>query len=367
MAQTEVIETETCVLPSSPYYFGRQIAHRFPEFLKRHPFDRCFLVTSEHLAKLIGVELVHSLSRSGVDCQTIAIADTERDKNWDTLRGLCEALTARGVTKDTIVIAMGGGVAGNLAGMAAGLVYRGIRFVHVPTTVTAITDSTLSNKQAINGPGGKNQFGLYHAPLFVWADAAYPLTEPPRQQRSGVVEGIKNVLISRDGPEPAEAMLQLWRERRLPELMWMLIESKQRILRRDPSERGYAVVLEYGHTFGHAIEWLARGRLLHGEAVSIGMCLAAQLSRRLGWLDERVVQDHDRLLESLGAPTRLPPEIPPADLYETMLSDNKRTGKGLRFLLLKGYRQFAGADGDYQVPVDRATVLKLLEDSRREA
>jgi len=367
MSDNPVRETQTCVSPSRPYYFGNAIHEGFPEFLGRHSFDQCFLIGSDHLLRDLGRPLLAAMKRAGIRFQAVSIPDTERDKTWDTLRNLCEQLLARGITKDSILIALGGGVLGNVVGMAAGLIYRGIRFVHVPTTVTAITDSTLSNKQAINGATGKNQFGLYHAPLFVWADASYPLSEPPRQQRSGIVEGIKNVLISHNGPAAAEAMLHLWHQEKLAELMWALIESKQRILRQDPTEKGYAIVLEYGHTFGHAIEWLGAGKLLPGEAVSIGMGLAAELSHRLGHLSEPVVRDHYRLLDRLGTPTHLPRDLDPQAVYQTMLSDNKRTGKGLRLLLLAGYGRFVNPDGDYQVAVQPGVILDVLERSRSRA
>jgi 3-dehydroquinate synthetase len=264
-----------------------------------------------------------------------------------------------------VLIALGGGAVGNLAGLAAGLLYRGVRFVQVPTTVTAQTDSTLSNKQGINGARGKNQFGMYHAPLFIWGDAAYPRHEPVRQQKSGIVEGIKNVLISRDSVEPAEQMLEMWRRDGCSaELLKWLIDSKLPIIRRDPTERGYAMVLEYGHTFGHAIEWLAGGRLLHGEAVSIGMCLAAEVSGALGLMPEALRRDHYRLLgEMLGTPTKLPDSVEPEVVYETMLGDNKRTGKGLRFLLLEKCGRVFNPQGDYMAAVEREVVMAQLRKS----
>src|SRR5439155_5915380 len=115
----------------------------------------------------------------------------------------------------------------NVTGLGAALVYRGIRFVHVPTTVTAQTDSTLSNKQAINGAMGKNQFGAYHAPLFIWADADYPRSEPVRQQKAGMVEGVKNVFISRPSVDAADEMLGLWRSpERFAELLLWITRSK---------------------------------------------------------------------------------------------------------------------------------------------
>ncbi|HEX4792873.1 MAG TPA: iron-containing alcohol dehydrogenase [Humisphaera sp.] len=356
-----VTRLDTSLLVSSPFYFGDRIAEQFASHLKEIDFDRCFLVSSEKLIDLFGRDLLQRIQKSGADCSLVQINDIERFKNWDTLRELCEELVARGVTKDSVLIALGGGMVGNVVGLAAALVYRGIRFVHVPTTLTAQSDSTLSNKQAINGARGKNQFGVYHAPLFVWADAAYSRGEPRRQQQSGIVEGIKNVLISHDNISGADQMLDLWTTDRWAELTLTIIQSKLQIIRDDPTEKKYGIILEYGHTFGHAIEWLSQGRLLHGEAVSIGMCLAAELSNSLGHMSDELLREHYRLLgERLGAPTRLPEWLEPQAVYNAMLADNKRTRHGLRFLLLRTCGQFVNPAEDYMTAVEPQIVLECL-------
>lgn len=351
---------------SSPYYLGDEIADQFPPRLRQHDFDRCFLVTGRKLWELFGESLFRNLRNSGIRCTPLLIPDSERFKDWRTLRSLCNRLVARKATKDSLLIALGGGMIGNVVGMAAALTYRGIRYVEVPTTIMAQTDSTLSNKQAINGPHGKNHFGVYHAPLFIWADTAYARLEPERQKRSGIVEGIKNVFISQDGPAGIDSLLETWRtEGCSPSLVRLLIESKLAILDRDPTERGSAIVLEYGHTFGHAIEWLASGSLFHGEAVSIGMCLAAELSHALGFLPAEVLRDHKRFLgDELGVPTRLPAAIAPETLYRTMRSDNKRTRRGLRYLLLQGYGRFVNPHGDFMIAVEKDRVIRTLISSQ---
>ena len=359
-----VLTLDTCLEPSSPFHFGEGILDEFATHLKAHEFDRVYLITGAKVLGLFGRDVAAELSRTRVRCDMLVIDDTERHKNWQTLSKMCDDLTAAGVTKDSILLALGGGVVGNIVGLAAGLIYRGIRFVQMPTTVTAQTDSTLSNKQAINGAGGKNQFGLYHAPLFVWADAAYPRTEPPRQIKAGMVEGIKNVFISQSDPAAINPMLSLHHEGDMPGLLLALIRSKLRILRQDPTEKGAAISLEYGHTFGHAIEWLAGGKLLHGEAVSIGMCLAAELSHAMGFLNGQFLDDHYRYLGAeLGTPTALPEFLSPRDVYDAMLADNKRTAKGLRFLLLRSCGQFVSPDGDCQVGADHRLVVEVLQRS----
>jgi 3-dehydroquinate synthetase len=329
------IELSTHVTPSSPYYFGERIEDRLPTMLLREGFDRCFLVTSEPLLRLFGHGLLRTLDGGGVPCERILIPEGEAQKSWGTLRDLCEELVARGVTKDSLVLSLGGGVIGNVVGLAAGLVYRGIRYVEIPTTVMAQTDGSLSNKQAINGLCGKNQFGLYHAPLFVWTDCAYSRREPVRQIRAALAEGVKNAFIT--GAAAVDRCEELLvRNLSLPgdgfpDLLLAVIESKLAILRQDPTERGYGVVLEYGHTFGHALEWLAQGRLLHGEAVAMGMVLAAELSRELGLVGAELVERHRHLLgRLLQLPLDVPAGIPAEEIYRAMLFDNKRNRHGLR-------------------------------------
>jgi 3-dehydroquinate synthetase len=362
MPHHSTLGLETPLLPSRPYYFGQQVQTEFAERIKCHEFDRCYLVTSRKLLHLFGQELLDSLVQAGVPCEPVLIKETERHKNWRTLRHLCETLVARGATKDSILLALGGGVVGNIVGLAAALLFRGVRFIDIPTTFMAQTDSALSNKQAINGRLGKNHFGVYHAPLFIWADVAYVESEPARQQRSGIVEGIKNVFISQDNLSAAEEMLTAWEEGdRLYELVRLLIDSKLSILRNDPTERHSGVTLEYGHTFGHAIEWLAQGKLYHGEAVAIGMCLAAEMSYALGYMSGAFLHDHYRFLgERLGVPTELPADISLEALYQTMLADNKRTRKGLSILILSRCGEFVNSEGGYHVPVDRDQMIQIL-------
>ena len=367
MQQGDVKRLEIPLAEKVPFYFGSEILHQFPAQLRGLEFDRCFLVTSQKLFGLFGDRFANMLREHAVPYETIVIEESEANKNWATLSTLCEDLVAAGATKDSILLALGGGVIGNIVGLAAALIYRGIRFVEIPTTVTSQTDGTLSNKQAINGERGKNQFGAYYAPLFVWADCAYSQHEPIRQRRCGVVEGIKNILVSQPRLDAAEQLVAMSADLdRHAELTWRLIESKCAILRKDPTERGFGVVLEYGHTFGHAIDWLSRGALFHGEAISIGMCLAAELSGSLGFLSNDLIADHYRLLGELGTPTVLPRDLEPQAIFDAMQSDNKRGGRGLRFLLLKECGELHNPDGDYQVAVEKEAVLAVLTRFARE-
>ncbi len=326
----------------SPLFFGYGIENQFCATLTQacaaSPADKVFLVADKTINAL-HPELERSLDRQ-FSLELILIEPGEASKSWEGLETLCEQLLARGATKRSVVLAFGGGSVGNLAGLAAALLFRGIRYVEIPTTFMHLTDGVLSNKQAINGRNGKNLFGTYYAPLFVWADTRYMETEPIRSRKAGMAEAVKNALISQ--PELVPYLRDALRRdgnyfaEQLTELALRTIHSKLAILRRDPGEKDYALVLEYGHTFGHAIEWLSQGAMLHGESVAIGMKMAAHLAHERGMISEQTVKLHYELLDAcLGLTPALPPQVNADTLMAAMKRDNKRTGENLRFVLLE--------------------------------
>lgn len=345
------LSTELAV--PSPLFFGHRVADRFAATLERAlvdaPADRIFLVADRTVADL-HPEFGRSTGYGGAGYERILVDPGEGSKSWDGLEALCEELIARGATKRSVVLAFGGGSVGNLVGLAAALAFRGVRYVEIPTTFNHLTDGVLSNKQAINGRSGKNMFGVYHAPLFVWADTHYLETEPVRSRKAGIAEMVKNALISevemipylRDRLRPDGA----YGADELTELALATIRSKLVILRRDPGEKQWALVLEYGHTFGHAIEWLSHGALLHGECVSVGMKMAAHFAHERGMISEELVELHHELIDRcLALIPSLPPEIDADALVAAMKRDNKRTGEQLRFVLLDALGSCASEDG----------------------
>ena len=278
----KVTTLNTYLEKPSPFYFGYDIQESFMSELEKYSFDQIFFFTEPHLFQSYGKELYDRISEK-YTCSLEFVPPGEKCKYFPILEQTCEKLIAKGASKKTILIAFGGGTVGNVVGLAAGLVYRGLRFIEVPTSMTGQTDSTLSNKQAVNGTTGKNHFGLYHSPIFIWSDTKYLKTEPPSSKRSGIIEGIKNGFIS--DPTFLEYLEETlnpelnFTDEKLTELAYKIILSKLPILQEDPSEKGYGITLEYGHTFGHAIEWIEGGKMSHGEAVSFGMKIAAELER----------------------------------------------------------------------------------------
>jgi 3-dehydroquinate synthase len=364
-----VLSTE--LASPSPFIFGQGILDCLPQQLRLvlgdRPPDRIFLVSDPTVFRLYGRALQRSLQRVNADVHLVLLPAGERAKSFSELEALCEELMAKGATKRSVLVAFGGGSVGNVVGLAAGLLFRGVRFVEIPTSFTHLTDGTLSNKQAVNGRAGKNHFGMYHSPVMVWGDTAYLKSEPRRLRNAGIVEGIKNALI--DQPDFIEYLCGVlepeapYSPSTVTELAYKIILSKLEILKKDPSETGYAIVLEYGHTFAHAFEWLSRGELIHGEAVGIGMQVAARLAARVGRIGPSLVRLHDEMInERLGMHTALPADATPHNILETMRVDNKKTGDSIRYCLLDGLGRCANPEGDFLVVVDDHTVASVLAD-----
>ena len=360
----KVIELSSQLEKPSPFYFGYDIQESFISHLEEHTFDKIFFFTEPHLFELYGKDIYEKIEEK-FPCYLEFVPPGEKCKYFPVLEQMCENLIAKGVSKKSILLAFGGGTVGNVVGFTASLIYRGIRFVEIPTTMMAQTDSTLSNKQAVNGRTGKNHFGLYHAPMFIWADTKYLKTELLFYRRSGIAEGLKNGLISDptflDYLEEVLKPNAEFSEEELTELAYRIILSKLEILKRDPSEKGYGIILEYGHTFGHAIEWLEKGKLSHGESVCFGMKIAAELAKEMGYISQEDVERHYHLIEDkLGFNNPFPEHITAQKLMDAMIADNKKTGEELRFVILKKIGQCYNPEGDYLVTVDWKLVRTVL-------
>ncbi|MFJ2744556.1 2-deoxy-scyllo-inosose synthase [Streptomyces sp. NPDC087440] len=369
MARGTIIELSSGVSPSCPYYLGDSVADQLPAYLRRHTFDEIYLVTSDRLHARFGGALARVLGDANIAVNVLTVREGEAAKGWQQLTELCERLVAAGVTKDSLVMAVGGGMISNLVGLAAGLTYRGVRYVEVPTTMLNLTDGSLSNKQAVNGSLGKNQFGMYYAPLFIWADVAYIRHEPVRQHRSAITEAIKNGLVN-DATwfERLEKLLTPDLAAVQDDLLGFchdVVSSKQSILALDPGERHAGIMLEYGHTVGHAVEFLSAGRLLHGEAVGIGMCAAAGVAVRLGLCDPEVLHRQEHILaDRLGSVTGLPRELTAEQIVEVIRNDNKRrAGATIRFVLVPRIGTVRCVDGDYETPVPEPLLKSVLTEA----
>ncbi len=312
------------------YPYHLRAGDAWPELLEKlHALhaDRFVLVTEAtfpgHLAEAAWMRL-SSLGR----CTLLTFQGGEHAKNLVTIHRLGNDAIRAEATRRSCIIALGGGLVGNVAGLLAALFFRGARLVHLPTTLLAMSDSCLSLKQGVNSDAGKNHFGQFYAPEFVWADLTYLRHLPTIEIQSALCELIKNVLaICPEHYDELTATLRqdgAYTEAQVQRFITLCIEAKCSVMGQDALEKQDAVILEYGHTVGHALELRSGEAIPHGLAVGIGMVVAARISHLLGMLSQQEEEAHRTLLRRNGAPTRVPRQVSAQELLEVMAHDNKR-------------------------------------------
>lgn len=298
------------------------------------------IVTNTTVEPLYGERLRHALRPLGIRIETIVLPDGEAHKHWETLNLIYDRLLEVRADRKTTLVALGGGVIGDMTGFAAATFMRGIPFVQIPTTLLAQVDSSVGGKTGINHPRGKNMIGAFYQPQAVIADTAVLQTLPPRELAAGIAEVIKTAAVAdADFFEWVEAnatALSACDQTALGEAVRRSCEVKARVVAADEREGGLRAILNFGHTFGHAIEsGLGYGVWLHGEAVGCGMIMAGDLSARLGFLS---AEELHRLCTVVRA-TQLPDLAPAlgADRYIDLMMGDKKTESGeIKFVLLKG-------------------------------
>ena len=303
------------------------------------PSGRAVIVSNTTVAPLYAARLTSALEAAGKQVDLLALPDGEQYKNLETLEQIYDFLMEKQVDRKTTLIALGGGVIGDITGFAAASFQRGVPFVQVPTTLLAQVDSSVGGKTGINHPRGKNMIGAFYQPRCVLADTDTLNTLPDRELSAGLAEVIKyGLLWDEDFLDWIEAHIDALRQRDPAAVTEAIRQScliKAEIVRQDEREGGIRALLNLGHTFGHAIEaGMGYGRWLHGEAIGAGMCMAAELSRRLGLIDPSACQRIERIVSAAGLPTRSPAELSPERLRELMSSDKKVENGRLRLVLL---------------------------------
>ncbi|MYM87398.1 3-dehydroquinate synthase [Rugamonas sp. FT82W] len=308
--------------------------------LARHVHgDKVAIVTNTTVAPLYLERVEAGLRQAGKQVTSIVLPDGEEYKNWSSLMQIFDALLAAKADRKTTLIALGGGVIGDLTGYAAASYMRGIDFIQVPTTLLSQVDSSVGGKTGINHPMGKNMIGAFHQPRAVIADTATLETLPARELSAGLAEVIKHGAI-------IDAAFFDWIEANIGKLMARdkgalayaiarSCEIKADVVRQDEREGGLRAILNFGHTFGHAIEnGLGYGEWLHGEAVGCGMVMAADLSHRMGLVDEATVARMRALVAAAGLPVKAP-DLGVARWLELMEVDKKNEGGAIKFILIK--------------------------------
>ena len=329
---------------SYPIYIGSGLLDRAELLQSVLPRKRAAIVTNTTVAPLYLENLRHTLQSIGVSSMPIILPDGEEYKNADTLNLIYDALLANRCERTTPLIALGGGVIGDMTGYAAATYLRGVPFIQIPTTLLAQVDSSVGGKTGINHPLGKNMIGAFYQPQLVLADTATLNTLPDNELAAGLAEVIKYGLI-RDLPffEWLEQNIDRLLARDTEALQYAIARScrnKAEVVAADECERdgresGGRALLNLGHTFGHAIEsGMGYGNWLHGEGVAAGTIMAADLSQRLGWIGAQDVARTRSLFERAGLPT-VAPDLGAEKYLEWMGLDKKVEGGKIRFVLLK--------------------------------
>jgi 3-dehydroquinate synthase len=295
----------------------------------------CAVITDSHVAPLHAEPLLRSLATAGNRAELIVVPAGEPSKSLSQVQTICDRMIAARLDRSSFVIALGGGVVGDLAGFVAAVYYRGIPYIQMPTTIVAQVDSSVGGKTGVNAPGGKNLIGAFHQPRGVVADTDTLRTLPDREFNEGLAEAVKHAII-RDGA--LFQALENFNREELPALITRNVEIKAAIVGADERETtGERALLNFGHTIGHGIENAAGyGRYLHGEAISLGIVAACHLSMRKAGLSEN---DHARilrLLQQFKLPTKLAPEVSTGAIMTALRTDKKFAGGSVRFVLTGG-------------------------------
>ncbi|MBJ7310281.1 bifunctional shikimate kinase/3-dehydroquinate synthase AroKB [Rugamonas sp. CCM 8940] len=297
------------------------------------------VVTNSTVAPLYLERIEQGLRAAGKQVISIILPDGEEHKNWSSLMTIFDALLAAKADRKTTLVALGGGVIGDLTGYAAASYMRGIDFIQVPTTLLSQVDSSVGGKTGINHPLGKNMIGAFYQPRAVIADTATLETLPARELSAGLAEVIKHgAIIDAAFFDWIEANIALLVGRDKGALAYAIARSceiKSEVVRQDEREGGLRAILNFGHTFGHAIEaGLGYGHWLHGEAVGCGMVMAADLSARMGLVEQATVERVRALVAAAGLPVKAP-DLGTERWLELMEVDKKNEGGAIKFILLK--------------------------------
>jgi len=341
------------IQPGALDALGSEVRELFPDA------GRCLIVSNEVVAPLYLERSEQSLARSGFDCTSCILADGEKHKTLASWNMILDALMLAKLSRGEPLIALGGGVVGDMTGFAAACYRRGIPYIQVPTTLLAQVDSSVGGKTAINHPHGKNMIGAFYQPALVWIDPLVLGTLAVRELRAGIAELIKYGLIRDAGffeflKKRMDKLLAL-DAATVAEVIYTSCRHKAEVVMADETEQGQRALLNLGHTFGHAIESMTHyTQYLHGEAVALGTLMAARLSAQLGYVSASVEADIRDLYKHCGLPVDIP--VFTADQWlDAMGHDKKNVGTRIRYILLKSI-----GEGFVAENVDESAVRKLI-------
>lgn len=324
---------------SYPIVIGKNLLSDDELLARTMTGQQLVIVTNTVVAPLYLAPLVERLQKIGKQVLTVVLPDGEQTKNWSSLMLIFDELLRHQCDRKITLLALGGGVIGDMTGFAAATYMRGVQFVQIPTTLLAQVDSSVGGKTGINHPMGKNMIGAFYQPQSVLADTSTLSSLPDRELSAGLAEVIKHgAIIDAEFFSWIETNIDALRRKEATALAYAVkrsCEIKADVVRQDEREGGLRAILNFGHTFGHAIEsGLGFGKWLHGEAVGCGMVMAAELSLRLGYIDYVSKVRLKKLVEAAGLPT-IAPDLSDEEWLQWMSVDKKNEGGKIKFILLK--------------------------------
>lgn len=328
----------------------------------------CCIITDSNFKRLLEskiAETIDKLRRLGGRTDVVSFPAGERSKSLATVSGVCEEMASKGLGRDTTIIALGGGVVGDLAGFVAAIYCRGVPYAQVPTTLLAMVDSSIGGKVGVDLATGKNLVGAFYQPEKVYIDTDFLKTLSRDELSNGLAEIIKCAAIADNRLfaclEKNLSLVFRLEERALTEIITRCCLIKKSVVEQDEKESGLRMILNFGHTVAHAVERLSGYSISHGEAVAIGMAVEAEISRIKGLIKSEEVERLKALIRKAGLPTHLPHSYSYRELSKAMQSDKKaRKGKP-RFVLLKKIGKVANHRSDYTFEVEEEILKEAVE------
>jgi len=328
------------------------------------------IISDGNVARLYGEELLKGMRRAGLKVNLVSFPAGERSKNRKILARIEDALFDVGLGRDGAIVALGGGVTGDLAGFVSATYMRGIPFIQVPTSLLAMVDSSVGGKTGIDAPAGKNQIGAFHQPKAVFIDPEILKTLPKIEFISGMAEVVKHAVI-------ADASLFAFLEKNVDALLNLDLmaleyviarncEIKARVVERDERESGLRQILNYGHTVGHAIELLSNYSVSHGRSVAIGMAIEGKIACKINKLSQEALVRQNGLLSRLGLSIGMPENFSPAAIMDAMTMDKKARRGEVRMALPARIGKMArGKDGAFTISPPPKALRQALRVTRR--
>ncbi len=339
-----------------------------PRVVARLAGRRIAVIADQTVAHLFGERALASFTTTSVPPQLLTFPVGERNKTRATWGTLTDQLVAAGFGRDSAIVALGGGVTGDLAGFVAATFLRGVPLVQVPTTLLAMIDSSIGGKTGVDTPAGKNLVGAFHHPVLVLTDPRLLATLPPAELRAGLAEAIKHGVI-------ADAAYFAWIATQLRQILHAdepddatslhlvrrSVEIKVQVVRIDERESGLRKILNFGHTIGHAVELVSGFGVSHGDAVAIGMVAEARIAEGLRLAEPGVADAIATVCDAAGLPVTLPEGVSPAEVVSATRTDKKARAGHVEYALPSALGEMAGAESAYGIRVSDPDVLRALE------